>query len=560
MGVRRCCAVFVGIACVAPGAAEARHLPNHVELGNDRQILPTLITIDPGDTVTWEWVGPDLGDFNHSTTSMHNLGVEIWDSDQGVATNNINHPPINGVNQTFSRQFNEPGTYFYGCRVHDTMRANVKVRGIPTASFTTWTTNPAMPTTTPFTGQALNFDASASFDDLGGTITKYEWDLDGDLATGPQGFELDTATVPTTSTSYPDAGARTVRLRVTDNDVPVARTDVETRTITVRSRVPTASFTVSPNPANEAAIVTFNGSASSDPGDDQIETWEWDLDGDMIFEVLPSGNPMTTTSYPAFGTRTARLKVTDTAGNFHITTRPVNVVNQPPVASFTATPNSVLTGETVSFDATASSDPAPGSVASYTWDLDGDNTFETNTGATPTTSRSYSSAGSITVRLRVTDDDGGTNITTRTVAVNAPPPQDPPPAESPPPVLPAPSIGGGSATVLPPALTLRGAAKQRALRQRGIIVTGGCDRACSLSARGSLNVPGGASRVFRLKPVTRRLTAAGSARIKLALPKAAQTAIRRALRTRKRVTATITAAATDASGSSTKTRRITLIG
>ena len=57
--------------------------------------------------------------------------------------------------------------------------------------------------------------------------------------------------------------------------------------------------------------------------------------------------------------------------------------NQPPTASFTVTPNPAQTGQTVTFNGSASTDP-DGTIAKYEWDLDGNGTYETNTGTTPT--------------------------------------------------------------------------------------------------------------------------------------------------------------------------------
>src|SRR6185369_14628500 len=58
--------------------------------------------------------------------------------------------------------------------------------------------------------------------------------------------------------------------------------------------------------------------------------------------------------------------------------------NHRPKASFTA-PLTVKTGESVTFDASASKD-SDGTIAKYQWDLDGNGTFETSTGTTPTVS------------------------------------------------------------------------------------------------------------------------------------------------------------------------------
>jgi len=89
---------------------------------------------------------------------------------------------------------------------------------------------------------------------------------------------------------------------------------------------------------------------------------------------------------------------------------------EPPLASFTATPNPAQTGEAVNFDGSASSDP-DGTIAKYAWDLDGNGTYETETGAEPVATKTYATAGSYDVRLRVTDSSGNRSSTLRTVTV-----------------------------------------------------------------------------------------------------------------------------------------------
>jgi PKD repeat protein len=91
-------------------------------------------------------------------------------------------------------------------------------------------------------------------------------------------------------------------------------------------------------------------------------------------------------------------------------------INQPPTASFTATPISGQAPLTVAFDASASSDP-DGSIASYGWNF-GDGTSGTGV----TASRTYAAAGTFTVLLTVTDNSGGTASTTRSLTVSAGPP------------------------------------------------------------------------------------------------------------------------------------------
>jgi PKD repeat protein len=85
---------------------------------------------------------------------------------------------------------------------------------------------------------------------------------------------------------------------------------------------------------------------------------------------------------------------------------------------FAIAPNPVLAGHSVAFDGAGSSD-ANGPIARYEWDLDGDGSFETDTGTTPQATKTYTQSGSVAVQLRVTDGVGNTSIATNTLVVTA---------------------------------------------------------------------------------------------------------------------------------------------
>ena len=85
--------------------------------------------------------------------------------------------------------------------------------------------------------------------------------------------------------------------------------------------------------------------------------------------------------------------------------------NQSPTASFTANPTSGVAPLEVTFNASNSSD-SDGSITSYAWDFkDGD------TGNGQIINHTFSSIGSYNVLLTVTDNDGATDSTTKTITV-----------------------------------------------------------------------------------------------------------------------------------------------
>lgn len=76
----------------------------------DFEFAPTRVQVDPGDTVTWNFVGPT----DHTATSARGES-ERWDSGFVQA------------GQTYERTFENPGRWSYYCRPHPFMKGSVTV-------------------------------------------------------------------------------------------------------------------------------------------------------------------------------------------------------------------------------------------------------------------------------------------------------------------------------------------------------------------------------------------------------------------------------------------------
>ncbi len=89
--------------------------------------------------------------------------------------------------------------------------------------------------------------------------------------------------------------------------------------------------------------------------------------------------------------------------------------NSAPTAVAEAQPSSGPAPLAVGFDASDSTDPDPGETLTYAWDLDGDGAYDDSTAVAP--NRTYSQPATVSVGLRVTDEDGATD--TDSVQINA---------------------------------------------------------------------------------------------------------------------------------------------
>jgi PKD repeat protein len=172
---------------------------------------------------------------------------------------------------------------------------------------------------------------------------------------------------------------------------------------------PVAFFTYSPEVQVEYENVEFDASGSSDP-DGTIVLYEWDYQGDGTYDYS-SLSPTSLWDFPA-GDYTVVLRVTDNHGLTDTYSDLVHI-NEPPTAMFTweeSDPDGdIYEGEDVYFDASSSFD-IDGTITDWDWDFDYTGTFEVEDSGEYVTYQ-FSATGMQTVALRVTDNDGATDIT-----------------------------------------------------------------------------------------------------------------------------------------------------
>jgi hypothetical protein len=177
----------------------------------------------------------------------------------------------------------------------------------------------------------------------------------------------------------------------------------------VAGAAPVASFTIAPAAPLSGQAVTFTSTSSG------ATALAWDLDADGQYN-----DGTGTTAQRAFaapGRYLVSLRATGADGTA-TQSQWVQVANRPPIVSFSFTPAAPLTDDVVSF-AAAASDP-DGSVATISWDLNGDGTFGDATG--PVASMPVPVPGAFTVSVAVTDNSGARVVASQGVAVAARPP------------------------------------------------------------------------------------------------------------------------------------------
>lgn len=233
-------------------------------------------------------------------------------------------------------------------------------------------------------------------------IEKYEWQIGDGLATlwGQRA-----------KYTFEKAGNYPVSLVVTFAN---GQTSTVTNEIVVsdQSFSPKAVITTTPA-ANRSTkkvsgpaplTVEFDATSSTDP-DDNIVKYEWDFDGDGLWDEEGSTVKHEFLNSKEYETA---LRVTDADGNEARATIPVNVEEENAIVSFGANRLSGPAPLTINFDASGSRVPTGKKIISYEWNFNSlNNKSETFIYDRAQTSHIFGIVGEYVVTLTLHTDDGG---------------------------------------------------------------------------------------------------------------------------------------------------------
>jgi len=238
------------------------------------------------------------------------------------------------------------------------------------------------------TGNAFSFTDKSTISS--GSITSWAWDF-GDTKT---------STSQNPSHSYTTSGTFTIKLVVTSNN---GCKDSTTKTVTVYPQ-PASAFSINTAAqclTSNSFVFTDNSTVSSG----SISSWAWDF-GDTKSSTSQSPSH----SYTSAGTYTVKLTVTTNNSCTDNISKTVTVYPQPASAFSINTAAQCLTSN--SFGFTDASTVSTGSIASWAWDFG-----DTKSSTSQSPSHTYTSAGTYTVKLTVTTNNGCTDNISKTVTV-----------------------------------------------------------------------------------------------------------------------------------------------
>lgn len=349
------------------------------------QATITLQSPQPTCDFSYTPSNPTILDSITFTDTSDDPTIVSWFWTFGDGTISQSQNPTHTYTQKKTYKVNLTVTSQYG--VTNYAEKTLTIRNMdPQASFSYQPLHPTTYQTIGFTDTSVDPD---------GYLTTWTWSF-GDGSFSNQRHPLHT---------YTNNGEYTITLNVTDNN---QTTNTTSQNIIINNTPPTPDFTYQPTNPQTSDTIQFDDTSTDIDG--TIIAWFWTF-GDGGTSSLPA--PLH--RYTHSGTYSVSLNVTDNDGGHATKTRTILVRNTPPHANFTSTPSHPQTKDMIQF--TDTSTDLDGVIVAWYWRF-GDG--RTSTQQHPT--HLYTDDGDYTVRLNVTDDEGGKNEISQTLSVRNTPP------------------------------------------------------------------------------------------------------------------------------------------
>lgn len=335
------------------------------------------VNTDPGVSISSSQNPTDVGntvEFKSSIsggTSPYNL---TWE--------------INGkyyYTQDVNTSFGASGIYSIDLTVKDAAGYSIS-----TSMSETVNSDPTVSASSNVSKADIGFPIEFSSTPSGGTGPySYSWTLNGNVISTSEDF----------SYSFTSSGSYTLTVTITDS---VGKTTSATVSVTINSN-PSVTATASQNPTDVGNSVTFSSTISGGTG---TLTYSWLVNG-----VQESTSSSFTYSFNSTGSYTVNLTVTDADGHVAYA-QFTEKVNADPSVSIHANHNPTDVGVSVNLTSSISGG-TPG--YKYSWTVNGNN-FNTSY-----VDYTFTSAGTYTISLKITDKNGNTATASISEVVNPDP-------------------------------------------------------------------------------------------------------------------------------------------
>ena len=366
-----------------------------------------ILSVEAGDRGLDEYhiVGEQLTFDASNSTDRGGLSSTVqWDFGDGTTRS---------AGDRVTHSFDEPGTYEVTVEVSDTAGNNdtaTRTVEIHEPDEDAPTARAAVEPQPVEAGAPFTLKANDSDDERG--IASYAWDLNGD-GSGDVGGEQATHSFGSAGTynvtlTVADGGGNTNTTTVPVEVAPAEAPDIESVSI----------------PERVTAGQQFELAAdATDEG--RIAEYQWIAGGEVVATGQRATHTISSERTDQFGYQ-IQLRVVDAAGQANATAPQTITVypedNTPPNASLSASTDDTRVDETVTFDASNSTDEPHRAIDTYHWNFDGDNETDRSTDE-PVVEHSYDSQGTYNATVTVEDSSG--NVDEATVRIEVDPEQQP---------------------------------------------------------------------------------------------------------------------------------------